>query len=78
MKSPSADGSVPVPRRYVSEAELSVYLGVSKRSLQGWRLRGIGVPWKKISGAVRYDLKAVDEYIQACPGGGAAQGTPTP
>jgi hypothetical protein len=59
-----------VSKRFYSEAELAVYLGVSPRSLQGWRLRGLGPPYRKLCGAVRYDIEAVTAYLANCPGGG--------
>lgn len=64
-------GSVAIARRYVSEAELSAYSGIAQRTLQGWRLRNIGPPWRKLQGAVRYDLSAFDDWYQSCPGSGA-------
>jgi hypothetical protein len=41
------------------------------RTLQSWRLRGIGPPWKKLQGSVKYDKLAFDKWVESCPGGGA-------
>ena len=59
-------------RRYLSERELAAYSGISARTLQGWRLHNQGPAWRKLGGAVRYDVQAFDAWIQAQPGGGGA------
>lgn len=59
-----------VCQRYFSEAELSQYSGLSVRTLQGWRLRGQGPPFRKLRGSVRYDIQEFDAWVQSCPGGG--------
>ncbi len=53
-------GSVPVGKRYLTEAQLATYAALSVRTLQAWRLRRIGPPFVKLpTGAIRYRL---DEY----------------
>ena len=64
-------GSVPIARRWVSERDLSMYSGIAVRTLQRWRLFDQGPPFRKLGGAVRYDLQAFDEWVENCPGGGA-------
>jgi len=49
-----------------------VHLGLSGETLQGWRCRGQGPPWKKALGAVRYNIVVVDAWCAAQPGGGGA------
>ena len=60
-----------ISRRYLSERELSAYSGLSARTLQGWRLRGSGPPWKRFGGSIRYDLAAFESWAAEQPGGGA-------
>jgi predicted DNA-binding transcriptional regulator AlpA len=38
-------------------------LAVSRRTLQGWRLRGLGPRFVKVGRAVRYDALEVERYI---------------
>jgi hypothetical protein len=64
-------GAGGVPRRWVSEAEIGGYLGVSVRTLQSWRMRGQGPTYRKLCGAVRYDLQACEQWAESQPGGGA-------
>ncbi len=63
-----ATGSV--PKRFYSERDLSVYSGIAVRTLQSWRLRGIGPRWVKLGGAVRYDLADFDAWVATCEAGG--------
>lgn len=72
QKHPAVKVAAVVPPRWVSEKALANYLGLSVRSLQGWRLRNIGPPWRRLNGsAVRYDLAVVDSWAAQQPGGGA-------
>ena len=57
-------------RRFYSERDLAEVLGVSIKTTQGWRLRGIGPPWRKCCGAVRYDAAQFDAWVRVQPGGG--------
>ncbi len=59
-----------IERRFISERELSTYSGIAVRTLQNWRLRGYGPPYKKLGGAARYDILAFDAWANSCPGGG--------
>ena len=56
--------------RFYSERDLAAVLGVSVKAVQGWRFRGQGPPWRRLCGAVRYDVAAFDSWVQAQPGGG--------
>ena len=59
-------------RRFLNERELAEYSGIAVRTLQRWRLyQDQGPPYKKLGGAVRYDLEAFHAWVEACPGGGA-------
>ncbi len=57
-------------RRYLSEQELSVYAGLSTRTLQNWRLFNEGPPFRKLGRAVRYALDEFERWAAAQPGGG--------
>lgn len=61
-------------RRYVSERQLSEYSGIGVRTLQGWRMRNQGPPWRKFCGAVRYDLVAFEAWAAKQPGSGGGIG----
>jgi hypothetical protein len=67
-----AAGGGGVSRRFYSERDLAVVLGVSVKTVQGWRFRGQGPAWKKFSGAVRYPVDQLDAWVEAQPGGGGA------
>jgi predicted DNA-binding transcriptional regulator AlpA len=40
------------------------FLGISPRTLEGFRVRGGGPRFVKIGGAVRYRLESLDEYLR--------------
>lgn len=71
---PPIAGGGSVSRRWVSETGVSAFLGLSTRTLQAWRLRGQGPPYRKLCGAVRYDMVAVSRWAESQPGGGQAGG----
>jgi hypothetical protein len=64
-------GAGSVSRRWVSETEISTYLGLSIRTLQSWRMRGQGPAYRKLHGSVRYDFRACEQWAESQPGGGA-------
>jgi len=57
---------------YLSERDLASMWGLSVKTLQGWRLRRKGPPWRRLCGTVRYDVEALEAWVAAQPGGGAA------
>ena len=57
-------------RRFYSERDLAGVLGVSTKTLQGWRCRSLGPPWRKLCGAVRYDSVEFDTWVGLQPRGG--------
>jgi hypothetical protein len=60
-----------VSKRFYSERDLAEVLGVSIKTLQGYRLRGrLGPPWKKLGGSVKYPADQFEQWWQAQPGGG--------
>jgi hypothetical protein len=69
MTSRPVTGSV--SKRFYSERDLAEVLGVSIKTLQGYRLRGsLGPPWKKFGGSVKYPADQFEQWWQAQPGGG--------
>jgi hypothetical protein len=71
---PTCVGAGSVSRRFYSERDLAVTLDVSVKTVQGWRFRNQGPPWKKLAGAVRYPVDAFEAWVQAQPGGGGING----
>jgi hypothetical protein len=57
---------------YVSERDLAVISGISTKTLQGWRLRGIGMPWRRFGGAVRYSVQDFEKWAAVQPGSSEA------
>ncbi len=48
---------------YLNERQLADLLGLSERTLQGWRLKGDGVPYYKIGRLVRYSASEVKTWL---------------
>ena len=48
--------------RLLSESEAADFLGVSRKTLQGWRYRGLKPRFRKLHGAVRYALQDLIEF----------------
>ncbi len=57
-------------QRFYSERDLADVLGVSVKTLQGWRFRGKGPAWRRLCGSVRYSVDEFDKWVAAQPGGG--------
>ena len=47
----------------LNEADVALWLNLSKRTLQGWRLRGVGPHYEKLGRSVRYLPAAVEAWI---------------
>jgi len=63
-------------RRIVKQPGAAKYLGVSQSLLEQDRWRGGNIPFFKIGGCVRYDLDALDRYIdQQLHGNGKGAGS---
>ncbi len=51
-------------KRRLSEREAAAYLGpVSVRTLQDWRVRGIGPAYAKLGKRVAYDVSDLDAFV---------------
>jgi hypothetical protein len=66
----SEGGAGSVSRRFYTERDLAAVLGVSVKTVQGWRFRSQGPPWRRLCGAVRYDVVEFENWVAAAPGGG--------
>lgn len=58
-------------RRFINESQLSELTGVAVGTWQKKRVLGGGPPYRKIGGAVRYDLAEVLLWIDAAKRGGS-------
>jgi predicted DNA-binding transcriptional regulator AlpA len=68
------DAKKTIERRFISESELEILTGVSKRTWQKHRLFGHGPRFYRLCGAVRYDLAEVLEWIEGNAAGGDGRG----
>lgn len=57
-----AEDLVP-PRRLLSRAEVSVWLGVPESTLRQWAYRGLGPRFHKVGKHARYEVEAVREWL---------------
>lgn len=67
--------------RFISENELAGIINIKPKTLQRWRLAGIGPKFRKLGNAnakrspIRYDLAAVQDWLAAqSEGGGGSAG----
>jgi hypothetical protein len=51
------------PKTLLNQKEAYLYLGVSPRTLEGWRLRGGGPLYSKLGSCVRYRLGDLDAFV---------------
>ena len=51
-----------IGQKVISTLQLSRRLGLSIRTLEGWRLRGDGPKWIKVGRTVRYRIADVEEF----------------
>jgi hypothetical protein len=49
---------------HLTELDLASRWNVSVKTLQAWRLRGVGPRYLKLGGAVRYPPGMIEEYEQ--------------
>lgn len=61
IPAPSASAPAPIRPR-VDERAAAARLGVSRRTLQQWRVKGGGPKYLKLGRAVRYDLAELDRW----------------
>jgi hypothetical protein len=51
------------PKTLLNQKEAALYLGVSVRTMEGWRLRGGGPLYSKLGSCVRYRLGDLDAFV---------------
>ncbi len=47
---------------YLTESEVAEQLKVCKRTLQRWRQTGLGLPFRRFGGLVRYDQADIESW----------------
>jgi excisionase family DNA binding protein len=68
-KSPTGEGSLPA--RYLSAVEVAELLGVPIATIYRWRYQRMGPPGFRVGRHLRYDPRAVHEWVKSL-GEGAA------
>jgi hypothetical protein len=59
------------PKRYLSDIEVEALYGIRRKTLQNWRILGRGPVYKKFGAACRYEVVALEAWIDSLPSGGA-------
>jgi Helix-turn-helix domain len=59
-------GTEPSEVRHLTQRQLAHRLGVSQRTLEGWRYRGKGPAYLRLEGRVAYRLTDVEHFEQEC------------
>ncbi|MDA2916631.1 helix-turn-helix domain-containing protein [Nitrospinae bacterium AH_259_B05_G02_I21] len=49
----------------LTTSDLSKLIGISEGRLRAWRSLGLGPPWCRLNGSVRYRLEDVSSWIEA-------------
>jgi predicted site-specific integrase-resolvase len=63
----AGDGTTAPPQvRHLTQAQLAQRLGVSQRTLEGWRYRGKGPAYLRLEGRIAYRLTDVERFEQEC------------
>ena len=65
IRSPHPLTEPPGTGRFSKTRPTSGYIGVSDRTMEGWRQTGIGPPYIKAGGTVLYDLAEVDRWLSS-------------
>lgn len=55
--------AVPVRGDLMNEIDAASYLGLSRRTLQQWRVSGRGPCFRKLGAAVRYRRQDLDAFV---------------
>jgi hypothetical protein len=58
-------------KRFATDTELEEIFGIPRKTWQNWRVLGRGPEYRKFGDAVRYEIRAVEEWIESLPRGGA-------
>ena len=52
--------------KFLTEAEAAMYLNISVKTVQAWRIQGKGPQFRKFSRCVRYHLTDLENYADEC------------
>ena len=63
--SQTAEADGPKARQLISSKELSQRWDIPESTLRYWRCAGIGLPYVKLGGRIKYDLADVERYVRA-------------
>ena len=68
----------PLEIRHLSQEQLARRLGVSQRTLEGWRYRGKGPAYLRLEGRIAYRVTDVERFEIEClqKGSGVRSGRP--
>jgi hypothetical protein len=58
-------------KQYISDLEIEASYGIPRKTLQNWRVLGRGPTYRKFGKSVRYNVRALEEYLESLPAGGA-------
>jgi hypothetical protein len=58
-------------KRFITDTEIEERYGIPRKTLQNWRVLGRGPEYRKFGDAVRYDVRALEAWIESLPSGGA-------
>lgn len=64
--------------RHLTQAQLADRLGVSQRTLEGWRYRGKGPAYLRLEGRIAYRVIDVEQFELECLQSGSRAGTSEP
>lgn len=59
-----------VVKQYITDAEVEKTYAIARKTLSNWRILGRGPEYRKFGGAVRYNVRSLEDWIQAQPCGG--------
>lgn len=62
METSNRSGGLSQPA-FLTTKHAAIYLSLSHRTLEDWRLRGGGPLYRKLGGAVRYGKHDLDEFV---------------
>lgn len=61
----TAHRTAQTPRPLLDEKAVAAWLGVSRRTVQSWRQKGVGPTYNKLAtGTVRYRLEDILDYMR--------------
>jgi hypothetical protein len=59
-----------VTKRFLTEVDVELRYGISRKTLRNWRIFGKGPVYRKFGTSVRYEVRALEEWIESTPRGG--------